>query len=155
MSNPIKVVVATILFLNIMLTRSEWIFQRCDYQIATNAIAPVIWYEQTTDGVNQPHFITRFLHNKPGVYMSQFSKCYFQAMDPYLLYKTIGIGGFMSVLYLIYCFIDRRKYIQLAIIFLLPIFPFIKISLILQILIYKVLALVGLYYFLKNENGKK
>lgn len=150
MNKVVKTLIILLFLINIIFQKSEWVFDRCDFEIARQALSSVIWYEQTIDGQNQPHVVTRFLHNKAGVYLSQFGKCYFQAIDPYLLYKTVGIAGIFSIFFLTFITIDRKNYLVLTLLFLLPILPFFKFATNFQIVIYKILATIGLYFFFKK-----
>lgn len=151
MNNYLKIVLAVIMVGSVVLYRSEWIHDRCDYQVAQQAVKPILWFEQTMDGSAQHHLITRFLHNKAGVFLSQSARCYFQSLEPYLIYKITGIAGLFAFLYLIYKIIDHKKYVFLLIIAMIPFITFFKLPAIIQISAYKISALLGIYLLLKKH----
>jgi hypothetical protein len=81
--------------------------------------------------------------------MSHVGKCYFQAIDPFLLYKNLGIIGLAAFYYLFYALIREKKYYFLILTLVLPILPFFAFPANIQILIYKVIASIGLALIVK------
>ncbi len=151
----LKTLIFISLSINIFFQHGKWSFDTCNVDIAKMAIPPVIWYEQSIDGKAQRTLFTRFLHNKPGVFMSEAAKCYFQALDPFLLYRIIGPAGLLSFIIIIYKLIDSKKYLMLSILFTLPILPFINFPVTAQIMLYKITSIVGIFFFIKNINASK
>ena len=144
-----KYFIFVLLLITIFKNSPNWIFERCDRITAMQSVAPIIWYEQTIDGQNQRHYLTRFLHNKPGVYMSHVGKCYFQAIDPFLLYKNLGIFGLTAFYYVFYFFLREKKHYFLTFALVLPILPFFAFPTNIQLLLYKVTATIGLALIVK------
>ncbi len=150
-----KLLIFLSLGLSIFLNKGSWVYETCNSDIAKLAVPPVIWYEQAIDGSAQSHMITRMLHNKPGIFMNQFGKCYFQNIEPYTLYKTIGFIGMIAVFYLFYKSIDKKNYLLLTLLAVVPILPFFGLPTISQILLYKLISFLGLFLFIKNIDAKK
>lgn len=144
-----KYLIFVLLVITIFKNSPNWVFERCDRITASLSVAPIIWYEQTIDGQKQRHYLTRFLHNKPGVYMSHVGKCYFQAIDPFLLYKNLGIVGLAAFFYIFYFFLREKKHYFLTLALVLPILPFFAFPVNAQIFIYKVLSSIGIALMLK------
>ncbi len=151
----LKALIFISLSINIFFQHGKWSFDTCNVDIAKMAIPPVIWYEQSIDGKAQRTLFTRFLHNKPGVFMSEAAKCYFQAIDPFLLYKITGPLGLMFILYIAYKLTDAKQYLALLIFFSLPFLTFFKFPVSQQIVLYKIISIIGLFIFVKNISVKK
>ena len=125
--------------------------QACDVYAAKRAIPPRIFYEQTIDGNNQPVLITRFLHNKIGIFASEVVKCYFNVIAPNAMYQSAGIFGLILEIYLIYTIIVWKKWYVSAILLVLPFAPFFNIFENLVIYAHKLLALSGLVLLAKRR----
>lgn len=119
----------------------------CNYQTANQAIPPRIFFEQTIDGKDQPILLTRFLHNKLGVYGSEFGKCYFNFFDPDLIYKSSGLFGLFFWIYLMYRLARNNKWNYLSIVLVLPILPFLNIFSSGIAYFHKIFAIIGLTLF--------
>ncbi len=122
--------------------------QVCNLQTAQQAIPPRIFFEQTIDGPTQPIIFTRFIHNKFGVFGSEFSKCYFSVLDPNFILSIIGIIGLVFWLYFIYIILSRKSFLPILIFFLLPTLPFFFLPIIIISYAFKIFAIIGLIFFL-------
>lgn len=123
----------------------------CNLDTAKQAIPPRIFVEQTIDGKTQNIPYTRFLHNKIGIYASEFSRCYFSIFDPNFIYHTVGIVGIITWLYFVYQIIQRRLYPLLFILLVLPLLPFLRFSLLPILFAYKLFAIIGLAFLLSKR----
>ena len=121
--------------------------QACDVYAAKRAIPPRIFYEQTIDGNNQPVLITRFLHNKIGIFASEVAKCYFNVIAPNAMYAGAGIFGLIFEIYLAYKLVLWKKWYILIILLLLPFAPFFNIFENQIYYMHKLFALFGLAVF--------
>ena len=119
----------------------------CNYQSANQAIPVRIFFEQTIDGKDQPILLTRFLHNKIGIYGSEFGKCYFNFFDPVLIYHTIGLLGLFFWLFLLYQIVTNGKWNYLPIVLILPILPLLNIFPSGIAYFHKIFAIIGLILF--------
>ena len=119
----------------------------CNFRTAKQAIPPRIFAEQTIDGPNQPIIFTRFIHNKFGIYGSEFTKCYFFSLDPNFIYHTTGIG-IIFFLYFIYAVLVKKQYILLIIFLIIPAVPFFRLPITLVFYVYKLFAIIGLTFLL-------
>lgn len=124
----------------------------CNLDTAKQAINPRIFYEQTIDGKDQNISLTRFLHNKIGVYASEFGKCYANVFDPNFIYHSVGAIGLVGWFYFVYLIAKRRLYPIIAILAVLPLLPFLKLSPLPILWIYKLFAIIGLaFLFYKSK----
>lgn len=119
----------------------------CNFQTAKQAIPPRIFAEQTIDGPDQPIIITRFIHNKVGIFGSEFTKCYFFSLDPNFIYHTTGIG-IIFFLYFMYTVLVKKRYILFIIFLIIPALPFFRLPIILISYVYKLFAIIGLAFLL-------
>lgn len=126
-------------------------FEVCDVWAAERAVKPRIFFEKAIDGRSQPVIITRFFHNKIGIFTSEVAKCYFNVIAPNAMYQGAGIFGLILELYLIYTIIVWKKWHILAILLVLPFAPFFNIFENLVIDVHKLLALSGLVIFAKQR----
>ncbi|MDO8487455.1 MAG: hypothetical protein Q7S45_04125 [Candidatus Curtissbacteria bacterium] len=122
----------------------------CNLDTAKQAIPPRIFAEQTIDGRDQNITLTRFLHNKIGIYASEFSRCYANVFDPNFIYHTVGIVGIITWLYFVYQIIQRKYYFLLIVLLALPLLPFLKFSLLPILFAYKLFAIIGLGFLLSK-----
>lgn len=119
----------------------------CNLTTAKQAIPPRIFAEQTIDGIGQPIILTRFLHNKFGIFGSEFTRCYFYSLDPNFIYHSVSIG-ITSWLYFIY-FSTTRKLIFPGFVFLIiPALPFFGIPLIIVSYAHKIFAIIGIIFWI-------
>lgn len=132
-------VVTTIIFKQ----APKW--QVCDIYAAQRAVTPRIFFEKTIDGKNQPVYITRFFHNKIGIFVSEVAKCYFRAIEPNTIYLSSGFFGLIFEIYFLYKLASWKKWFALSIFLILPFFPFFNILENQFTHIHKILALAGLF----------
>lgn len=123
----------------------------CNLATAKQALPPVIFAETTIDGSNQPVLVTRFLHNKIGIYTSQFARCYFNALDLNFINHAIGIIGLISLLFFLFRATVKKYYAPLIVFLGFPILPFFNAPLFALIFAYKIFAIIGLVFLLKNR----
>lgn len=150
----IKIILAVIAAFFIII-RGSAVLPQCDIQTARQAIPIRIFAEQTIDGKNQPILATRFLHNKVGIFASEFGHCYFSALDPNFLNQSLGFIGLLALVYMIYYNIYnvffgegkqsyRFSFLLLMLFMIFPALPFFKFPLTLVIFAYKIFAIIGL-----------
>ncbi len=125
--------------------------EQCNLSQALQAIPPRIFAETHADGSQQNPLITRFIHNKLGIFLSELSRCYLYVLDPAIIYSSTGIIGTTAWGYLIYLSITTKKRLLLLLIFSFPLFPFLNIFQGITTYIHKLFALIGLLYFLSKK----
>lgn len=147
-----KYIVLLIISVLIFNLKTTWDPTPCNIKTAKQAIAPRIFAEQTIDGKNQPIIFTRFVHNKIGVFLSEFARCYFLALDPNFIQKTTGIG-IIFWLYFVYFILIQKLYIALLIFLSIPLLPFFQLPLVIVSYAHKIFAIIGLIFltFKKGE----
>ena len=143
-----KLIFAVVLVF-LIFSKRDFVLPDCRRQNASLAIAPRIHYEQSIDGKNQPIEITRFFHNKIGVFGNELANCYFDVLSPVLMFQITGIFGLLSILFLLYFLANNKNYLGLSIIFLIPFLYFLNFYQTLLPFIYKGIAFFGLFKFLK------
>lgn len=118
----------------------------CNFKTATQALAPRIFAEQTVDGHDQPVLVTRFLHNKVGIFANEFSRCYFNVLDPNFVYHSVGLIGIIFWLYFSYQIIVKKRWLMLSMFLVVPVLPFLRFPP--QIVVYwhKLFAIIGLVF---------
>lgn len=135
-----------------------WNVDECGIRSSLQAVVPVVWYEQTIDGSNQNPLITRFFHNKIGIFVSQMARCYFNRIGPEFIFDSVGIFGLMFIFYLI-CNLSTKKrwpiLTVIAVFSLLPVlsinFPTSKLFVDFLAYFYKLLAIIGLKAFVDRR----
>ncbi len=127
----------------IILTAKTRALQICNVDTAKQALPPRIFYEQTIDGSRQNIIVTRFFHNKLGIFASEFSRCYLNILDFNFLIKALTPIGLIGYLLFAYNILDKKKY-YLIIILAAPIIPFFKLPIAPTMLVYKIFAIIGL-----------
>ena len=136
--------VAILLLLSILIiTRTEMNLPICNIQTAKQAIPPRIFAEQTIDGSDQPIAFTRFIHNKYGILGSEFSRCYFNALDPNFIYHTLSIG-LLPYLFFIYTALEKKLLLPSIVFLIFPSLPIFNIPTIIVSYAYKIFAIIGL-----------
>lgn len=135
--------------------KSGWDYSECNIRTANQVLTPELWYEQRIDGTAQNTLITRFYHNKVGVLGSELAKCYFDRLNPNFFFETGGIFSVILLVYLFFILANRRKWLYLTILFLLPTIPVFSVNLPTSIrtisllaYLYKGLAIISLGVFL-------
>ena len=144
-----RLVLILIFSLTILLSQG-WSLPICNIQTATQALPPRIFFEQTIDGSSQPILLTRFLHNKLGIFSSEIARCYFNVLDPNFILKTVGLIGFITLLYFLYKIILNKNYVLLILFLVLPISPIFGISPLIVVYPYKLFAIIGLLLLLRK-----
>lgn len=124
----------------------------CNFRTAAQAIPPRIFAETTIDGRDQHVLLTRFLHNKLGIYLSEFSRCYFASLDPNFIIKSVGLIGLVSWLYFFYKILIKKSYVLIIIFLLIPFLPFLTVPIIIVAFIYKLFAIMGFAYFIIKKS---
>lgn len=139
-----KILLFTLLSLLVTLKAPGDPLPLCNIATVKQALPPVIFFETTIDGLNQPVLVTRFLHNKLGIYGSESTKCYFNALDFIFINNSIGIVGLIGLLIFAYKSAIKKYYWLLVIFSLMPLLPFFTNSDKILILAYKIFAIIGL-----------
>lgn len=119
----------------------------CNLKTAKQAIEPRIFAEQTIDGPKQPIILTRFLHNKFGIFGSEFTRCYFFSLDPNFVYQSTSIG-IIFWLYFAYTVLTRKMIILLLPLLIVPAVPFFGLPILFVSYAHKIFAIIGLYFWL-------
>ncbi len=122
----------------------------CNTDTAKLALPPRIFYEQTIDTNRQPILLTRLIHNKLGVYGSEFAHCYVSLFDFNFIYNNFSLIGLVTFLVFMYEVLTKKRYLLAAIIFLSPLIPFFKGPIIINLVIYKLFAIIGLIFLFKK-----
>lgn len=130
----------------------------CNLQIVKLAFTPIIFEQTTIDGLAQPVLLTRFLHNKVGIYSSEIARCYLAALDPNFINNSTSIVGLLSLLFFLYKAASKIysqksfAYAPLLAIFLIsPLLPFFSAPTTVLIITYKIFAIIGLLFWLKRR----
>jgi len=122
----------------------------CSPNFVVNSLPSLIFTNQTVDGQNQSTFITRFFHNKVGIISSQFSQCYFNALDLYYIFSSLTLFGLFTFIYLIYKILTSKRIYLLFPILVLPALPIFGLGTVIMVFMYKIFAIIGLAFLLKN-----
>lgn len=123
----------------------------CNVDTAKGAIPPRIHFEQTVDGRSQNIFITRFIHNKVGIFVNEFGLCYLAIIDLNYLAASLGLVGMFFWLYLFYRSVLNKNWKILALIALVPLFAFFNYLPAVVPWGYKIMSIGGLALFLKKS----
>ena len=145
-----KKILLTIIGLLIALAPITWDFPKCSVPLIKNAFPPKIFFETTIDGLGQNTLITRFLHNKVGIYGSVTTKCYFDLLDPKLIYTNFGVATFMFLAMFTYQSAKQKIWLLLILFLLLPILSILGLPLLLFVIALKIFAIIGLILKLKK-----
>lgn len=140
------VIFFTILLLSVKLMP----LPQCSLRMAIQALPPRIFQQTTTDSSTQNPLITRFFHNKAGIFGSEFGKCYLNFFDPVLIAKNTLYIGLIPWAYFIYSLLLRKNLILISILLILPIIPFMEINLPV-IYLHKLFAIIGFVIYMKNK----
>ncbi len=135
----------------IILAKADANLPICNLDTAKQAIPPRIFAEQTIDGKDQNILFTRFIHNKIGIYASEFGRCYFDVFDLNFIYHTVGIIGIVTWLYFVYQIIQKKFYFLIFVLLVLPLLPFLKFSSLPILFAYKIFAIIGLTFLLSKK----
>lgn len=139
-----------LIFSLVILTANSASLAICNLETAKQAIAPRIFSEITIDGANQPVLITRFLHNKLGIFSHELARCYFATIDPNFILKSTSVIGLVTWSYFAYRIFARRVYLMLAIFVFMPIVPFINLPTLAIVFAHKIFAIIGLVFLVKK-----
>lgn len=123
----------------------------CNNFTANQAIPPRIFFETTMDGSTQNTYLTRFYHNKLGIYLSEFSRCYSNVFDPNFVYDSLGLVGLIAYFAAIYYIIVKKIWILITLALLLPLLPFLNAPVYLIIVADKIFAIIGLSFLLLRK----
>lgn len=140
-----------VFLLYIISTGNDYLMPSCNVSTAKQAIAPRIFAEQTIDGPRQPPLVTRFLHNKLGIFASEFGRCYFNALDPNFIYKSVGILGLFFWTYFIYQIAIKKLWPGILVFLTLPLLPFFSLPIIITVYVNKIFAIIGLIILIKQK----
>lgn len=122
----------------------------CNIEIIKNSLPPLIFANQTVDGQSQSILTTRFFHNKLGIMSSQFSQCYFNALDLYYIFSSLTIFGLFTFIYFIYKILISKKTYLILPVLVLPALPVFGLGTAIMVFMYKIFAIIGLAFLLKN-----
>lgn len=123
---------------------------RCDRITAAGAVPVRIFAETTIDGRDQVILVTRFFHNKLGIYTSEFARCYFGNLDLNFIKNSTSIFGLFAIMFFVFRAITRKYYALLAVFLASAILPFLTASTTILIAIYKIFAIIGLLLWLRE-----
>lgn len=141
-----RIILISILSLLIIL-KSGWQLPICNLATAKNALPPRIFAEQTIDGQNQNVIITRIFHNKIGIFLSEFERCYFNVLDPTFIHNSTGIFGIFPWLFFTYQILKRKMILPIGIFIIIPIMPFLYLPTSLIAYAHKIFAIIGVVIF--------
>jgi len=120
----------------------------CNIDTAKQAIPPRIFAEIAIDDNDQNVIFTRIVHNKTGIFMSEFSRCYFDVFDFNYLYRQLTIVGLLGLLLFVYKAVTLKRFSIIIIFLLLPLIPFFLLPEVILILVLKIFAVIGILYFI-------
>lgn len=146
-----KIIILIILAALIIVKSPQQELPLCNIATAKQAFAPRIFAETTIDGKEQPVYVTRFLHNKIGIYASEISRCYFNSLDLNFINNSTGAVGLLSLLFFVYKITVKKYYSILAIFLVLPTLPFFGMPFFILIFFYKIFAIIGLVFLLQKK----
>lgn len=121
----IIILISIFLFIDFKIPSTSSLTAECSLATIKQAMPVRIFNEQTIDGPSQPIFLTRFLHNKIGIFLSEFGKCYFNILDPNYIDDRVGILGLFFISSALYRLAVSQKLKLLIALFLL--IPFLSI----------------------------
>ena len=139
-----------VFLLYIISSGSDYLLPTCNLATAKQAIAPRIFAEQTIDGSRQPPLVTRFLHNKLGIFASEFGRCYFNALDPNFIYRSVGTLGLFFWTYFVYQIAIKNLWPGALVFLILPLLPFFSLPVIITVYINKIFAIIGLAFLIQR-----
>jgi hypothetical protein len=123
----------------------------CNLDTAKLAIEPRIFQETTIDGPKQNVILTRFLHNKLGIYGSELSRCYFNSLDPNFISKNLSLIGLVSILFLLYRLQSQKNFAAIFAFLFLPLLPILGFPYQVTVLFFKIFAIIGVGFILRNS----
>jgi len=123
----------------------------CNLTTVKLAFAPQIFAQTTIDGREQNVLVTRFFHNKLGIYGQELSKCYFNALDLNFLTANLSLIGLLTFLTMIYKSALFNYWYLLLMILAIPVLPILGWPLLLLIAADKIFAIMGLVFLLKKK----
>ena len=138
-----------LLFALLIISKSPQTLPVCNIQTAKQAIPPRIFAEVTSDPKDQNPLLTRFLHNKLGIYGSEFTRCYFNALDPVFIYQSTSLLGLLAIGYFIYKSSKEKKWIPLLVFLIIPALPIFNSPTIMVVYALKLFAIIGLLLLAK------
>ena len=130
----------------------------CNIVTAYQAIPPRLFAEITIDNNTQNTLLTRFLHNKAGIFLSELQRCYFQSFDLNYLYGLLSPLGVLGYLYFIYRALISKRITIILLILALPLIPFFRQPHNIVVIIDKLFSSIGIVtflYFSKNSANPK
>ena len=123
---------------------------QCSLRMAIQALPPRIFQQTTTDASTQNTLITRFFHNKAGIFGAEFGKCYFNFFDPVLIAQNTLYIGLLPWLYLVYNLLLKKNLILISALLILPIFSFMEVNFPFAYL-HNIFAIMCLVIYLKDR----
>ena len=128
--------------------------ERCNVDTAFQALPPRIFFESKIDGPLQNVTVTRFFHNKVGIFMSELGRCYFNAIDPTYLLNSTTIFGLIFWFWALFYLVERKRFFIILLLLAVPLIAFFKLNLPIILIANKVLAAFGaLTLMYKNEKS--
>lgn len=128
----------------------------CNIRTSLQILPPKIWYEQAIDGSSQNRLLTRFLHNKAGIFINALSGCYLNFLSPVFIYQAAGFFGVFFWLYFAYRSVVQNQRMIILILFMLPLIPVASVNapvyffgLSLLAIVFKLVAFLGLIMFFR------
>ena len=144
-----------------IIIKSEVAIQECNIRTSTQIIPPKIWYEQAIDGSSQNRLLTRFLHNKAGIFTNALSGCYLDFVSPVFIYQSVGFLGVFFWFYFAYQAAVRNQRMIILILLMLPLIPVASVNAQVYFfgtgfvsIIFKLIAFLGLISFFKITVNK-
>lgn len=148
-----KIIIVLISFLFI-LTRPISYPPICNTDTAKQALPPRLFAETTIDPNDQNTYLTRFLHNKYGILLSEFSRCYFSYFDLNYINDILGPIGLLSYLYFLYKTLASKRIVLILFVAALPLVAFFKGQQIILVLLDKIFACIGIATFFFFSRSK-
>ena len=137
-----KIILLVVIFLVVVKKPSAT--EACNIDTARLALPPRIFYESRIAGNKQSVLVTRFFHNKAGILLSEFGKCYALALDPNYLNNSLNFLGLLGWFYGLFVLVRLKQYPALVVLSLLPVIAFFNVNLPLVLIGNKLIASFGL-----------
>ncbi len=141
--------IALIILSVIVILKTAPVIEPCNFQTVKQDIPPTSFEQITLDGNTQNTYVTRFFHNKFGIFANESAMCYFKVLDPVFIFESTTLIGLVGIAAYIATSVKRKYWFLVAILLLVPFLPFFGINLTYLINIYKFFAIIGLVFLFK------
>lgn len=145
-------IILFVVFSLFIIVQKGWELPTCNFTTTLQALPPRLFAQITIDGSNQHVLVTRFFHNKVGVFLQEASHCYLDGLDPNFIFKSVGPIGIISWLTFVYRIsIDKKIHFIFAFLSIL-ILPFFNFPPSIVAYSHKIFAIIGLIFLLVTKN---